>query len=453
MQVKILWYIIIFCLCSGVVDGQELPGDPQAQEYHKLGLFYNALFNTAVNTQLNYYNAKLYLAGRGELPRGIKRERKDHIWYYRGLCYYYQGGLKKAIADFKRVPESSDKYFEAMIKSGACYYKQREIKKAKGLWDKVYSKKKDNPQFLSKLGNLYAELGINMDTAFEYCQKKKIGKRGLVWIYLEKGKIDKALSLIREIDAKEPDLIDGRGEGVFSRFYDPGILKLKSLVHLRAAEKYYQMAIKKKRNDSLCYQLGIAQLMGRRIGDSIRTLTPLTGSSKWEIKAEAKINLGVAYYLEGTRTTANTLWNEVRQKYNNRPGPGVMSELGYIYSRLGINLNNALSLCKEEDKLFSYYSGMACFKKGLLENNMDYISKAPALLEKSPCDPVYLLDLSNAYYIRRDFWHATNILMQIDSPDVKMVFDNVQGMAYAWESIALDAQKQNWKIEWIDLWY
>ncbi|MEW6618002.1 MAG: tetratricopeptide repeat protein [bacterium] len=446
MQIKLLWSIIILCLYSGITYGQKSP------ESYQRGLLYKELFNTAVNTQINHYNA--LLIEKGKPPVDAKPIRKDHIWYYRGLCYYYQGNFLSAIADFKRIPKSSDKYPEAQIRWGACYYKQGKITEAKKLWNDACSQKKNNPLFLSKMGNLYAELGTNTTTATKYCQKTEKGTSGLVWIYLKNGDVDKALDLIKKISNK-PDLEDyiGRctGGSVTLQFYDPGLLWIRSQVYLMSAVKYYQQAIDSQKNDELSCQLGITQLMAGRLNDSITTLKPLINSNRWEVKAKALINLGVAYYLKGSKQEAETTWNQVENNY--KDNPAVMSELGYTYARLGIKLDDALSLCKEGKE--SYYLGMVYFKRGVIGNNSNDINEAcneMGHFERDSNNLLHLLGLCNAYYVNRDFNAATEIFYKY--------LQRYSGTNRIYESLRYinEARKDitwfgNLKIEWKDLWY
>lgn len=458
---KTLLTLVFLGISIDTIYGQD---SIKADEYFKLGFLYKGLFNTAVNTQINYYTAKLFLIGKGELPKGVRPEKKDHILYYRGLCYYYQGDVKKAMLDFKKIPKSSDKYIESIIRLGACYYKQKGIKKAIRLWNKAYLLSKNEPKFISKLGNLYAELGINIPTATTYCKKDKLGEIGLVWISLHKKDIDNALGLIEKIEAKKPDLIVNRGRWkeitYISRFYDPGILAIKAQVYLNASIKYYQNKVMTERNDYLCCKIGIAQLMSGNLNESITTLEPLTHSNNWEVRAKALINLGIAYYLRGEKQNADNSWNIVINSYRNKQL--VMSELGYTYARLGIRLDKALSLCTDKPGTFSYHLGMVHFKKGILMDSLDYINSAPTLLEgnrrfKAGYDPMYdnglfLLDLANAYFIRKDFTFSEEILSWFCKKysDAEGIFYNIQGMAISWEYLQWE---QNWMITWKDMWY
>lgn len=462
MQLILLWNIVL-CCCATAVYGERLQDANRAKEYLNSGLFYKGLFNSAVNTQMNSYNATLYFIQHKEkidMLTGIKgrypTQAVPYIRYYRGLCYYYQGKFPEAIADFNSVPNSSDKYLEARIRLGGCYYKQKRTKEAKGLWDNLYSQHRNNPIFVSKLGNLYAELGINTQAVLKYCQKTDIGKRGLVWLYLRQNRINDALNLTKTIDAKTPDSIL---KNILS-FYDPGLLRLKSHVYLSLAVNHYQRAIETEQSEKLNCQMGIAQLMSGRLNESIITLTPLINSNKWQIKAKAMINLGTAYYLSGSKTEAYNLWGKITNDY--KENPVVMSELGYTYSRLGIRLNEALSLCREGSGLLSYYLGMVYFKKGVIEDNINYICDAPGLLQKGCRFPasynpkvhnrLFLLDLSNVYYYKGMFGHSVHILMQLLTfyPDVEEIVYLTQSMNEKWKIIQFLPE---FEIEWIDIWY
>lgn len=406
MRNKILLCSIILCCHSIIAYGQETT--EQANSYFEKGIFYKGLFNATINRQINVYNARLYLIDNKEKIAKLADKKikfsKDEIScirYYRGLCYYYQGRLEKAILDFEKVSKSSDKYLEARIRLVGCYYEQGKIKEATRLWNEVYPKKENNP--------------------------------------LTKKDIDNALNALNKTPKSK------------TVFYDPSILNLKSQKYLGLAVKYYQKESQNEDSQCLC---GIAELMDGRINDSIRTLTPLIYSNRWEIKAKAKINLGVAYYLKGERAKSNTLWDEVKREYNNKPG--VISELGYTYSRLGINLNEALSLCREARGLFSYHLGMVYFKKGVIENKTDYTYNATRLLENGcGSDSLFLLDLSNAYYYKKWFDHSINILMQIPDMEIKDVIYLTQNMSENWKIFTWcpGLGLPEFKLEWIDIWY
>ncbi len=456
-----IFFFIVLCFLPFIANGQEESDITQAKEYFRSGMFYKGLFNTAANRELNYCNAILYLVDNKDMIYKYTGKKSkfskgviSYTRYYRGLCYYYQGRFKEAITDLQKVDISSDKYLEAQIRLGACYYKEGKGKEAKKIWENLLFQNKKNLLFLSNLGNIYAELGINLTTATVYCQKENEGKIGLIWIYIKNNKIDEALKLTKDIafESNKREKLE---------FYDPGFFELKSYVYLNQAVKYYQKAIELKKDDYSCCQLGISQIMCKRINNAIATLQPLINSNKWEVRAETMINLGVAYYLKGLKDDAFKVWEGVIKGYKEKVW--VMNKLGYTYSQLEIKLDEVLALCRED--AYPYYIGRVYFKKGILSDNIDNIYEATRLLEKG-CgnprgynpkidNPSFLLELSNVYYCRRLFLESIQPLMWLSDyyPEVEGVISLTQYMNNVWENILKFRIEQfpNFRIEWKDI--
>lgn len=444
----------IICLTVWVhsVCAQDISQtERKAKEYLDLGILYQGFFNTAVNSYLNYYSAKLDIISK-------RKEERDYLYYYRGLCYYYRGDFTKAIKDFQKISRRSNLYFPARIQLGACYYHQKEnIDKAKKLWQEI--ERKNIPELLAILGQLYARLQIEEEKANQYCQKKqdRKAKEGLAILYLNQEKYNKANQMINQIDIRSPDLsykYQSQGETIVSQFYDPITLWIKSQLYLyKAITLYKQLQNKKPNNLDYTLQLGIAQLLCGKIAKATLTLTPLLNSANLEVKAKALINLGICYYITNLEDKAFECWDKVASEY--KDNPQIKSELAYTYARLGGRLEKALPLCTDRPGKFSWHLGLVYFKteKNCCPLTIRYFEKN----HRQECgyqiryhDPLFLLDMANAYYFNKDFLISTQILNSLYQQryeDLKGIVENFQKMENAWRFW------KDGKIDWKDIWY
>lgn len=458
-----------------------------AQTYFKAGIFYKALFNSSLNAHINYYNCRLYLNKAKTINlehKGLvlKKANLDYLLYFRGICYYLSEEFQKAINDFNKI-KSKPLYWSALIRLGACYYKKGLIQKANWCWDTVYKNNKNNLEVLSELGYIYAQLDISekLEEALRYCQKafeeiktERIAKC-LIWVYFKNNQVNEAIKLLEKINFKNPDLVDKLGEykdlkqGIeieyTTKFYDPSILDHKANIYLNQAIKYYKRYLRHNpENEVVNCQIGISQLNSNQLNEAIELFNKLLTSSKREnVKLKAKINLGTAYYLKGDKLKAEQLWDDVNKGSDN---PLARNDLGATYAKLGIKLEQAVSLCQVEEAekpgIASWNLGKVYFKKGITQSNTDYLSRAIMYYEKNHVqesgysikmnDPLLLLDLATAYYNRHLFRTASEITasLQHHYPEAKQGFDSFQAVAEIWQVIKWD-EGLAWKIEWQDI--
>lgn len=455
-----------------------------AQTYFSAGIFYKALFDSTVNAHLNYYNCRLYLLDKTKVANLeqdgliLHEPNIDFLFYFRGICYYLSGNFQKAIEDFNRV-KNKLLYWSARIHLGACYCKKGFFPDATQYWDDVCKNNKNNPEILSELNYIYTQLDIpkKLEEAVKDCEKiyresksKEVAKY-LMWTYFKNNQLDKATKLMQEVKFKIPDLTDKWGEyrdierGInveyTTKFYNPLVIDHKADIYLYQAIRYYKEYLKFEPEDkiTLC-QIGISQLNSNQLNLAIDTLEKVLYTDDKNIRLKAKINLGTAYYLVGQAFKAEKLWEEVKNETDNSL---IRSDLGITYAKLGIKLDEALSLCYTEKVkkpgILSWNLGKVYFKKGINDSNREHILNAMMHYEKNHIqesgysvelnDPVLLLDLTNTYYNRHLFRVSSEIMASLRDyyPEAEQMFNSVQAVAEIWQIIKWD-KKLDWEIEW-----
>ncbi len=448
-----------------------------ADTYYKAGLLYKDLFELAVNSQINYYSCKLYLSKK--IQEKKEKKSQHYLYYYRGLCYYYVREIDKAVDDL----ENAGDYLPAQVILGACYHLKGMSQESVKVWDRV-SMTKDQ-RALALLGRIQVECGHVPDDGLRLCEQAeqvyrtcqdKVTAACLASVYVDTGCVDKALKLMDNIKPDSPEIIDEWGgyadkeTGIkiayTTKFYDPQYLRIQAKAYfLKAVECY----LKVKSEYGLC-QAGICQLEAGNKKQAFSMLSNICSSGKEEeIRIKAKINTGLLACLDGRKEESFRIWDEVLSDSDN---PLVKSDVGLAYARAGVNLDKAISLCKqtEEEKeekaekpgILSQQLGIAYLKKGMLNDDSGLLSNAISYLEKNHVqesgyslernDPIVLLSLVKAYYYHRIFNLPPEILLSFRDvyPGCDQIFNAFQSVKEAWQIIKWE-KETNYGHEWYEL--
>ncbi|MFH1096330.1 MAG: hypothetical protein ABH886_10735 [Candidatus Desantisbacteria bacterium] len=432
-----------------------------ADSYYKSGLLHRDLFELALNSEVNYYSCKLYLA---KDTQGTKS--RDYLYYYRGLCYYYLSEFGKAVDDLKRV----ENYSPAMVILGACYYRQGMSPEAVKIWDRVKTTK--DQRVLALLGRIFVECGFVPDDGLKLCEKAYHDGPGevtgicLASVLVDTGCVDKALNLMDKIKPDSPEIIDEWGgytdteTGIkiayTTKFYDPQYLMIQAKAYFLKAVEYY---LRIKDEQSLC-QAGICQLEAGDRKKAFSSLSKASESKEEGVRTKALINIGVLACLNGNYEEAFKIWENILNASSN---PLMKSDVGLAYVEAGIKLDKAISLCKlagaEEPGALSQNLGLAYLKKGMLDDDAGLLGYAISYLEKNHIqesgyslernDPIVLLSLAKAHYYRRVFKLPAEIMLAFRDiyPESNQVFNAFQSVEEAWQIIKWEKETK-WGHEW-----
>lgn len=442
-----------------------------AESCFKLGLLYKALFSISVNSELNYYNARIYLAPRLASPN------LPEIYYFKARCHYYLGEIEETLSSLKEISSTSTLKPFIQILSGAALYLKGEKDKAKEIFNQIERNYQGNSLIISQLAATYTEIGLK---PIHVPELKKGGnlnqvRSNLISVYLKQDRINEAEALSRLIDYRKPvrvvSLEEVEGEEYNINFYDPAGLNYLAGLYFRQAISFYQEYInileEKKKADRPRCQIGICQLLSGSLEEAISTFKALIESSGTTpgVRAMALINLGTALHKKGARQEASSYWRLALTENSNNPR--VKSDLGCVYARLMINLDQALELARAEEVKpgpLAENLGWIHFKRGLYYQDPEEMGKALGLLEKNHIqeagyslahnDPLLLLKMAAIFFNRKMYSEGAEVLLHFRElyPESQQALTSFQLMSQTWKVIKWDKDIR-WEPTWFEVWY
>ena len=431
-----------------------------AKAYSDWGMLYRKFFNATVNLYIDYYTYKLQTSARSS------PEEMAFIRYSRGMGYYLSQRYDKSISDLEKVSAGSQPYrIQARIKLAACYYKKGFRSKAEQIWSQAGSN--DIP-ISSELWRTYLEAGkaLKSDEISKQCQKmsqwldaQKVKKdaynqvgRNIAHLYYTVNELDKALEQFRNVDMRCPDFTVSN-----VKFFQPSPFESRAKIYFCKASEYYLKCLQTQpaKSDYYKYQIGLCLLRADKIDEAIKAFNEI---SDMDLKPKASINIAVSFYRKGETQKAYQIWDQVANTGNKES----LGELGYVYAKLGIRLQDALKYTEgNDDPLKSAFTHFQLgFETKGKAQKIEQFEEAIQILERSrpevglyleKNDPLLLVDLANAYYQRRYFSISAEIWSHfLDRyPEVYQIFDVTQLISEIWHS--------NWKesaisdISWVNL--
>jgi tetratricopeptide (TPR) repeat protein len=451
-----------------------------ARVCHTYGCLYKAFFNTAVNMELNYYNCRRAVSKlkakekQDVVGLKLKDERQDCIKYFSGLCYYLLHEYDKAIAEFKGISRRSDMYWKAIIRQAGCYYKKGMYDVAARLWDKVYANNINRLVVLCELGCVYVECGLKNKLADAIAWCSKAADKRLSWLYCKNNELDKAKRLIEKLKDSEPEVIDKWGRykdtqynidvEYTTRFYNPVSLQYLSEIYFNMAIKYYNkyLELSTKNKAKVLYQIGMCYLLAGDVNNANVCFQQIQHKN---IKDMARVMLAVCRYKSGEEQVADRIWSAVLARCQRNYQ--IRSLIGYVYARLGINLDDAVVLCdvsgaKRKGRL-SWNLGMVYFCNGIHTGNQEMLVSAMMCLEKNHIQesgynpqknkPLLLIDMANVSFNQKLFAQTTEILFALKGmyPEVEQILNAAQSIREMWNVIKWQ-DNIIFQIKWYDMW-
>lgn len=473
--------------------------------YLEEGILFKGFFNTAVNVENNYYSYLLFLNKRrregfttdtGKLT--IRPYREDYVRYFRGLCRFYTGQMERAISDLKSITPDSELYARAQNRLAALRYREGKRKAAEGIWRNLIRQSAEDPHLLSEIGASYIRAGGELaKQGFELCERsyqrtqaeEDVGNASgdvggnFARALLEKGEPEQAKEIIERIDLKTPlfshtwgvlEMPDGTSVEYRTHFYDPIVLDVAADIYLTLAKSYFRRVVEMGKDRDFLIYVGLADLMTGDFQEAIKIFREVRGRRKDkgdDLELVALLGSGVGYHKLRDDKEAETYWRIIEERFSEEDLH--RSSLGYVFAKLGINGQKALSLCQGAGTRapgpLSKNLGYVFFSAGIQKSQMDLLTRAIELYEKNNMqesqysvrknDPMLLQSLSDVYYNKNLFDYPPKVYLQFRAmyPASEQIFTCLQRTREIWEVVKW--AKYGVRTEWFeiskhpDFWY
>ncbi len=441
-----------------------------ARAYFDLGMLYKSLFNTAVNTEADYYTYKLQLAEL--LPGAVAPDDMPYLRYFRGLCYYLSERFDEAIKDLKQVATSDSPYYLAQLKLAACYHRSGQEKQAEQILTLVQrsidreADRTSSVMLNSEIWRTHLELGHmeHVDQALQACRqavelsvdKTQLNRaeRNLSYVYYCQGDVGQALAHLRNLDVTVPDSTVSLSELLRERivaskytdedaqwnldvpYYDPSVLQQQYSIYFELAKQMYTKLLPILNDPNIELQIGLCYLHTRQLGRATPILEALQAKSTDELfRARAIIYLGISKYLsdpEHGPQEAQRLWRELLERFPD--DEYIRSEIAYHWAALNGQPKEDLPL-----RIAPRQLGYVYLQRGIHEQDPDKrlqaLVSASLHLERSRFqvgylfdDPLLLVELTQSYYHRRHFYASAAIWRNLLAkyPEVIQILNAMQ---------------------------
>ena len=189
----------------------------------------------------------------------LKRPDAADVCFKLGLSYVAKGDIDSAIRTFEQARKLKPNDPAAYLQIALLYEKTGKQAQAKPLYQEILKLQPDHPIALNNLAYIIAETGGDMDQALAFAQRAHQRMPAspeiadtLGWIYIKKNLADNAISVLRDLITKQPDVATYHyhlGMALYQRGDKP------------QARKELQSALERK--PSATEALKIKELMGR----------------------------------------------------------------------------------------------------------------------------------------------------------------------------------------------
>jgi pentatricopeptide repeat protein len=343
----------------------------------------------------------------------------------------------------------------ARICLGLCSFQNKDVQKAKALWESVDA---SDPEVKAELAAAYSRAALADRDPAKMLEEllgvmKQAGKqpsmrmiKNMLTVYARSGQTELGLELLKRADLKSFSYRENLGNTKIITFYDPSLLGDAATLYGRASIAFLEKAgADAASRDPAAFSLAQAHALFGSPDQSAKAAALALASSQLpqQYKDRVRVWQGANLYLKNQAAEAAGVWEELSRK---QPGdPDLIAEILFACGRLRIEcpktVQQAVAVVEAgEGRKFStlnaavgkYYLGKQDLARAAsyLEAGRDKSNKNK--IESN--DPVTLVSLADAYFRTKKFSEALEIYFEMSKqfPEVRQIQEAMQGV-YAME--------------------